>query len=96
MAREITLATLRASLVKIIGEAEQSVRDCMYWNNNRPDEEPMDCEDFRIAARLGRQALAEFDAGNLDRHSELVSQMCEHMTKAVADGRDALKEEGIE
>lgn len=58
----------RKRLLKIIGEAEQLIRDVEWWNTHRTDAEPLDCESDRIVLSMARRCLKMWDAG--ERHDE--------------------------
>lgn len=53
-----------ARLRKIIEDAHQFVIDVQWWNANRTDAPPMDCEDMMILGRKARIALQAWDTGS--------------------------------
>ena len=65
----------RKRLLKIIQECQQIVNDIEWWNNNRLDADPIDCEIEKILVHLGKQALAAYDDGDWDEHARLTSEM---------------------
>ena len=47
---------------KTIVECEELIDDILWWNNNRHDEEPMDCEEDRVMLHWLKKVLKEFEA----------------------------------
>ncbi len=74
---------IRMRLLKAIEETEQDIRDMEWWNTNRPEAPPMDCEPERIHVHLAKQALAAFDAGNSQEAERLAGEMVRNLIKAV-------------
>ncbi len=75
----------RNRLLKLVREAQQIVNDIEWWNNNRLDSSPFDCETEKIVVHLGKQALVAYDAGNWDEHARLTSEMAALATEALED-----------
>lgn len=65
----------RDRMVRMKGKFEQFIRDVEWWNKNRTDAPPMDCEPERVAVSVCDQALAAFDAGDDPRFSELTKEL---------------------
>ena len=55
----------RKRLAHIITESRQFITDTESWNENRPEEPPMDCEPIRIVLRHATRAAELWDAGDL-------------------------------
>lgn len=75
----------RDRLAKVIGETEQLIRDIVWWNNNRLDAEPIDCEIERLAVATGKKALAAFDREDWDEYTRLQTEMKELLEKAATE-----------
>lgn len=69
---------IRKRLLKIIDECEQFIHDIVWWNNNRTDAEPMDCEPERIMAEKARRCLTAFDAGDREGYMRLSRELAEY------------------
>ena len=54
----------RRRLQKIIDETSQLIRDVQWWNDNRLDAEPIDCEVDQMRLRLAKRVATQWDAGN--------------------------------
>lgn len=66
---------------KIVHECEQMILDAEWWNNNRLDAEPMDCEPERVLLPIARKCLAAWDAGDRAEISRLSALMVEVATQ---------------
>jgi hypothetical protein len=67
----------RKRCVRIIRECEQFIRDVEWWNANRTDAPPMDCEPERVLLPVARACRAAWDAGDSVRAGELSARMLE-------------------
>ena len=74
---------IRSNYVRLIENMDQIVSDIEWWNDNRLDAPPFDCEWAKLGAVRLRQALAAWDARDTVRASEL---MQEHIEAMEADG----------
>lgn len=60
----------RRRLQKILDDAHQFVVDVEWWNANRTDAAPMDCEPERVIRELARKAIVNWDRGDLGRQND--------------------------
>jgi hypothetical protein len=67
----------RTRCFRIICECEQLIRDVEWWNRNRPNDPPMDCEPERVLLPVARQCLAAWDAGDSVKAGVLAAKMVE-------------------
>lgn len=56
---------LRKSIQRMLTECEQAIRDVDSWADNRPNDQPLDAEWFKVQAAGCRKALAAIDSGRL-------------------------------
>ncbi len=54
----------RRRLQKIINETTQLIRDAQSFNDNRPEESPIDCEADRVLLGLAKRVALQWDAGH--------------------------------
>ena len=47
----------------MLAECEQATRDIQHWNKYRPEEPPVDCENFQVLAAGLRKSIAALDTG---------------------------------
>ena len=52
---------MMANCRKIIDECDQIILDVLWWNDNRTDEEPMDCEWDRVTKSKIQKVLAQLE-----------------------------------
>jgi hypothetical protein len=78
-------------LNRVIRRCRQLITDVEWWNANRTDAEPMDCEAERVLLRLAERAKNETDPKVC---LELSAEMVRVATASVEerDGRGVLKE----
>jgi hypothetical protein len=76
---------IRKRLLKIIAETEQLVRDIEWWNNNRTEHAPMDCEGDRVAAQIGRKAVDALDAGDRESLAKLTDDLLRQLESNAAE-----------
>jgi len=69
--------TARARCAKIVRECEQFIRDVEWWNANRTDAPPMDCEPERVLLPVARACLAAWDVGDADKAARLAARMAD-------------------
>lgn len=67
----------RDRCAKIVRDCEQLIRDVEWWNNNRLDAPPMDCEPERVLLPIARACLSAWDANDLKKVAILASRMVE-------------------
>ena len=72
----------RIRLQRIIDESRQFIIDAQSWNDNRPDEKPIDCEPERVVLSLAESIAKQWDAGE-EVSRETLSRL---YTLAVTDG----------
>ena len=65
----------RFRLQKIIDDARQFIIDVQSWNDNRPDEEPMDCEPERVVLQLAETAARHWDNGKTEQAESAVIKL---------------------
>jgi hypothetical protein len=65
----------RKRCAKIVRECEQFIRDVEWWNANRTDAPPMDCETQRVLLPIARECLEAWDAGDMARVGTLSGRM---------------------
>lgn len=74
----------RARLVKILRASEQTITDVASWNENRPDEAPMDCEPERIMAEAARRGIAAWDRGDMEAFGQIAAELAAYGRKMLA------------
>jgi len=67
----------RKRLLRIIRDCQQIVNDIEWWNDNRLDAEPIDCEIEKVLVHMGTKAVTAYDAGDWDEHARLSREMTE-------------------
>ena len=67
----------RVRCKKIISECEQMIRDVEWWNRNRTDALPLDCEPERVLLPVARACLAAWNSGDMAKVRELSRKMIE-------------------
>lgn len=65
-------------LEQIIADAEQLVRDVEWWNRNRTDAPPMDCEPERVMLPMARACLASWDPNDTGEFTRRVNELAAH------------------
>lgn len=68
----------RQRLQRIIDECSQIVTDAQSWNDNRPDDQPIDVEDSRVMLSMARDAAHYWDAGFIDEAKARMSRLSEY------------------
>lgn len=85
---EVTLDSMIRHARKIIGELEQFIRDTEWWNANRTDSDPMDCEGEKLLlheARLDLECLLRGDTIQSAVHSK---RMIDIARESIAFGEE--------
>lgn len=62
-------------LRRIKEEAEQLIRDVMYWNTHRTDAEPMDCETSRLVVSLADRGLKAAECGDGNEYAFITDEL---------------------
>jgi hypothetical protein len=75
----------RISLRKLIRECEQLIIDVEWWNENRTDCPPMDCESSRIMLSMAKPCLEAFDRGDMAE--------CRRLSNALKNYGESVKDE---
>jgi len=78
-------------LRKIIRASRENIIAIEWWNANRTDQPPLDCETDRVAVKLARDAMAAFLKGDRKAKDVAFGRMREHlraMEKEQADTGD--------
>lgn len=75
----------RDRMVCLKADFEQYVIDIEWWNNNRTDAPPMDCEPERIAIAVCAEALLAFDQGDDKRFRELSTRLVQIARSALTE-----------
>ena len=79
-----TLESMRRRSLKIIRETLQFICDVEWWNANRTDAPPLDCEGERVLLKVAREQLAAADRGDMLEAERLSGRMLE-IAKANVD-----------
>jgi hypothetical protein len=84
---------IRRELLTVIRETGQMIRDIEWWNTNRTDVPPMDCEPERVMLQIARQCLAAVDAGDgpeserlADLLAEVAARTCDEDGGGIVNG----------
>lgn len=85
MTREQQKAELLRRSDYIIDEVAQMIRDVEWWNNNRLDAPPMDCEPERLLLCLLKKQRAAFAAEDLELQAALKIELDELAKTSFAD-----------
>lgn len=72
-------------LRKIIREREDMIATVEWWNKNRTDAPPMDCEPERVMLKKARECRAAW--GDRDKYARIAGEMAEYATRAMRDDR---------
>jgi hypothetical protein len=64
MTREQLRKRIIRRLRKIIRESLENIAMIEWWNTNRLDQPPLDCEGDRVVVKLAREAMASFLRGD--------------------------------
>lgn len=79
-----------SKLRQIKRDAELFIRDAQWWNTNRPDAAPMDCEDCRVIVALASKGLEAAERNDGDEYSRIATQIAsvgeQCITSAIEDG----------
>lgn len=67
----------RTRCARIVRECEQMIRDVEWWNRNRLDAPPLDCEPERVLLPVARACLAAWDVGDIMKVKALSTRMVE-------------------
>ncbi len=68
----------RKRVAKIVRDCQQFIRDVEWWNTNRTDARPVDCEVEKVILSNAIPALAAWDAGDMDGFDMLTKRMIEY------------------
>jgi hypothetical protein len=71
----------RDRLDKIIREANQLITDINSWNDNNPNEQPIDCEPERVVLDLASRCQQAWDFKDFERHGKLADELAEYVTR---------------
>lgn len=75
MDREQHYERIRRNGLKLIAELEQVIRDIQWWNRNRTDCPPFDCEWAIIAKSLAQQAQEAWERGDTIESGRITARM---------------------
>ena len=67
----------RDRLQLIIDETRQLIIDTESWNDNNPNEQPIDCEGSRVTLATAKKAASLWDAGRTDEAIDIMKLMSE-------------------
>lgn len=77
--------SMRKRLLKIIAECEDYIRTVEWWNTNRTDAPPFDCEPERILLKHSQECLEAMNRREPQECQRLAALMLESAQNAVRD-----------
>lgn len=77
----------RKRVQKIIDECNQMIIDVHWWNNNRLEEQPLDCEQEKVILSLANNAASLWDAGNIESFQVEMRKITDYVEQCEASQR---------
>ena len=75
----------RDRLKKIIDETSQLIIDIQWWNNNRLDVAPFDCEVEQVLLGIARKAASQWDAGDTVAAQFTMQELSDYAAAAAGE-----------
>ena len=66
---------IRRRAIEIVRAFKENIITAESWNDNHPDQRPLDCEPDRVALAKTNGLIAAIDAGDKDRASLLAEEL---------------------
>ena len=68
----------RRRLRNIIRDTSQLIIDIQWWNDNRTEEKPFDCESLQVRLNLAETAAKQWDAGDIEEAHVTMNKLSEY------------------
>lgn len=76
-----TAVSLRKDLQRIARNCREQIAVVEWWNRNRADAEPMDCEPERVILRMAIEAMKKFDPPGLKEFTAACKPLWDYARK---------------